>query len=57
MDAQKQNFVERANEKPKGKTTKEKIDNTLTEEIVIGICSPIGSLREDVVRVKLRVRG
>jgi deoxycytidylate deaminase len=33
----------------KGKTTKEKVDNTLTEELVIGICSPIGSSKEVVI--------
>jgi hypothetical protein len=49
MEAQKQNFAEKANEKPKGNTTKEKIDNTLTEEVVIGICSPIGSLRRELI--------
>jgi deoxycytidylate deaminase len=45
------NYVssERANENNKGKTTREKIENTLTEEIVIGICSPIGSLKREVI--------
>ena len=31
--------------------TKEKVDNTLTEELIIGICSPIGSLKEEVVGI------
>ena len=31
------------------KRTIEKIDNTLTEEIIIGICSPIGCLKESVI--------
>lgn len=34
----------------KGKNAKEKIDKTLTEEIVIGICAPIGSLKEQVIQ-------
>jgi len=29
--------------------TREKVENTLTDEIIIGICSPIGSLKEQVV--------
>ncbi|MDR3678736.1 MAG: anti-phage dCTP deaminase [Flavipsychrobacter sp.] len=29
--------------------TREKVSNTLTEELIIGICSPIGSLRDEVV--------
>lgn len=29
--------------------TKEKIYNTLTEELIIGICAPIGSIREPVI--------
>lgn len=49
MEALKQDTSYGAYEKPKGNTTKEKIDNTLTEEIVIGICSPIGSLRAEVI--------
>jgi deoxycytidylate deaminase len=31
------------------KSTKEKVRNTLTEEIIVGICAPIGSLREPVI--------
>lgn len=31
------------------KSTSEKIENTLTEELIIGICAPIGSLREIVI--------
>jgi len=31
------------------KSTAEKIETTLTEELIIGICAPIGSLREVVV--------
>jgi deoxycytidylate deaminase len=33
----------------KGKSAKEKVRNTLTDELVIGICAPIGSLREAVI--------
>ena len=32
-----------------GKTTKEKVENTLTSELIFGICTPIGSLKEPVV--------
>jgi deoxycytidylate deaminase len=34
---------------PKGKTTKEKIDNTFTDELVLGICYPIGSRKDEVI--------
>lgn len=30
----------------KGQTTRQKVENTLTEELIIGICAPIGSTRE-----------
>jgi deoxycytidylate deaminase len=33
----------------RGQTTREKVENTLTEEIIIGICAPIGSMREYVI--------
>lgn len=33
----------------KGKTTKEKVKNTYTEELVIGICYPIGSRKNEVI--------
>lgn len=33
----------------KGKTTSEKVDKTLTEELIIGICSPIGSSKDEVI--------
>jgi len=33
----------------KGKTTREKVNNTLTEELFIGICAPIGSMKDDVI--------
>lgn len=32
-----------------GKSTRMKVENTYTEEIVISICSPIGSLRTPVI--------
>lgn len=40
-----------SNEQPeeRGKNAKEKVDKTLTEEIVIAICAPIGSLKEKVI--------
>ncbi|WP_299587147.1 hypothetical protein [Mucilaginibacter sp.] len=28
----------------KGQTTREKVENTLTSELVISICAPIGSM-------------
>lgn len=33
----------------KSKTTREKVDKTLTEELFLGICAPIGSLKEKVI--------
>ncbi|MFK7833234.1 MAG: anti-phage dCTP deaminase [Winogradskyella sp.] len=32
-----------------GRTTREKVNNTLTEELFFGICAPIGSLKRDVI--------
>ncbi|MDZ7648454.1 MAG: hypothetical protein U5K54_15400 [Cytophagales bacterium] len=37
------------NQETKGKTTKEKVEKTFTEEIIIGICAPIGSLKDEVI--------
>lgn len=37
------------NEESKGKTTREKINNTLTEELFLGICAPIGSMKDEVI--------
>jgi deoxycytidylate deaminase len=34
----------------KGKNTKEKIENTLTEELFFSVCSPIGSLKENAIK-------
>lgn len=36
-------------EEHKGKTTREKVNNTLTEELFLGICAPIGSLKDNVI--------
>jgi len=33
----------------RGQTTRQKVENTLTEELIIGICAPIGSMREHVI--------
>ncbi len=33
----------------KGKTTRDKIEKTFTEEIVLAICAPIGSLKDKVI--------
>ncbi|WP_271768747.1 anti-phage dCTP deaminase [Aquimarina algiphila] len=32
-----------------GRTTREKVNNTLTEELFFGICAPIGSLKKEVI--------
>ncbi|MBA9073498.1 deoxycytidylate deaminase/uncharacterized protein YkvS [Flavobacterium gossypii] len=37
------------NENVKGKTTREKVKNTFTEELFLGICSPIGSMKDEVI--------
>ncbi|SDE11475.1 anti-phage dCTP deaminase [Niabella drilacis] len=37
-------------EQKKESSTKEKVRNTLTDELIIGICAPIGSLREPVIK-------
>ncbi len=34
----------------KGKNTKEKVENTHTEELFFSICSPIGSLKEEAIK-------
>jgi deoxycytidylate deaminase len=45
------------NKKEQIKGTKDRIDNTLTEEIVLAICAPIGSLKENVLEsIKKRLR-
>ncbi|HMX00869.1 MAG TPA: anti-phage dCTP deaminase [Cyclobacteriaceae bacterium] len=36
--------------KLRGKTTREKIENTYTEEILIGICTPIGTPKDKVIQ-------
>ena len=36
-------------ERVKGKTTRDKVKNTFTEELFIGICSPIGSMKDEVI--------
>ena len=35
--------------KAAGKNTKEKVENTYTEELFFSICAPIGSLKEDAI--------
>lgn len=54
MEAEKLNPNEASNQK-RGKTTREKVDNTLTEELFFGICAPVGSLKEDVIKSIERV--
>lgn len=38
-----------SDDKSKGKTTREKIEKTYTEEIIIGICTPIGTPKDRVI--------
>lgn len=33
----------------RGKTTRDKVNNTLTEELFLGICAPIGSMKDEVI--------
>ena len=47
MEAKK--LDEQKQEKNAGRTTREKVNNTLTEELFFGICAPIGSLKRDVI--------
>ena len=47
--AQRQQEVFESIEEEKGRNAKEKIDKTLTEEIVIAICAPIGTLKDQVI--------
>lgn len=39
----------KSNKVDSNKSTKERVEDTVTEELVIGICSPIGSLKEEVI--------
>lgn len=43
------------NENKIGKTSREKVKNTHTEELFIGICSPIGSSKEKVIENLTRI--
>lgn len=43
--------VEQNNSSIKGKNTIEKVNNTITDELFIAICSPIGSIKESVVEI------
>jgi len=42
-------LITRENLEGEKRTTLQKVDNTLTEELFFGICSPIGSLKENVI--------
>lgn len=44
-----QDDLEENKDKQKGITSREKVENTETEEIVLGVCSPIGSLKIEVI--------
>lgn len=48
MDAVKK--INQQTVETKGKTTRDKVENTETEELFIGICAPIGSSREIVIQ-------
>lgn len=39
----------------KGKSAKEKVRNTLTDELVFGICAPIGTMRQSVIDELFRI--
>lgn len=43
------NIPNSENSEETGRTAQEKIEKTLTEELIIGVCSPIGSKREIVI--------
>jgi deoxycytidylate deaminase len=47
----KKNILVQKSTEQKGKTTIEKVEKTFTEELIIGICSPIGSLYLEVIDV------
>lgn len=49
MEARKLTTNEKTRILIKGKNTIEKVDKTLTDELFIAICSPIGSLKERVI--------
>jgi len=49
LQVQKQVLDSPSQNEQKGKTTKEKVRNTYTEELVIGICYPIGSRKDEVI--------
>jgi hypothetical protein len=49
MEPLKIDKKEPIDQKLKGKTTREKIENTYTEEIIIGICTPIGTPKDKVI--------
>ncbi len=41
----------------KGKSTKEKYNNTLTDELIFGVCYPIGSKKDEVINaIKARIK-
>lgn len=42
--------IKASNDQKKGNTTREKVSNTLTEELFFGICAPIGSMRDEVIK-------
>src|SRR5579863_5916279 len=44
-----------ASANPIGKSAKEKVRNTLTDELIIGICAPIGSSRNVVIQTIMRM--
>ncbi|MDP9958102.1 deoxycytidylate deaminase [Epilithonimonas hungarica] len=49
MEAQKLQSTENQISNGINSNTLQKVDNTLTEELFFGICSPIGSLKENVI--------
>ncbi|PQJ76551.1 hypothetical protein BTO16_11665 [Polaribacter glomeratus] len=49
MEAVELNSSKKSIQEKKGQTTREKVRNTLTEELFFGICAPIGSLKPTVI--------
>ncbi|MDI6050779.1 anti-phage dCTP deaminase [Flavobacterium sp. XS2P24] len=49
MEQTKLNVLIPNEEDKKGKTTREKVKNTYTEELFLGICAPIGSMKDNVI--------
>lgn len=49
MGQTKLEVLNNTSEEKTGRTTREKVKNTLTEELFLGICAPIGSMKDEVI--------